>query len=59
MLIFVKFVKRKIEIIRSKIGQSEAPFLRVVEQHRHSTHPVKEDVKEKDLSPPLAGNQGW
>ena len=24
----------------------------------HIAHPVKEDVKEKVLSPPLAGNQG-
>jgi len=24
----------------------------------HSAHPIKEDVKEKILSPPLAGNQG-
>src|SRR5262249_38344158 len=27
-------------------------------KYRHYTHPMKGDVKEKDLSPPLAGNQG-
>jgi hypothetical protein len=25
----------------------------------HFTHPVKEDVKKKSLSRPLAGSQGW
>src|SRR5690348_5253369 len=27
-------------------------------KHLHYAHPIKEDVKEKILSPPLAGNQG-
>jgi len=27
--------------------------------NRHFTHPVKEDVKKKGLSRPLAGSQGW
>ena len=28
-------------------------------KNRDFTHPVKEDVKKKSLSRPLAGSQGW
>ena len=30
----------------------------VLDSTPHCAHPIKEDVKEKILSPPLAGNQG-
>ena len=35
------------------------PWMSQLALHRYFTHPVKEDVKKKSLSRPLAGSQGW